>query len=131
MNRMADTRPWGFRDYVRSHGFHTIYLVKTIRGRPIKVGVAEDPERRLANLQNANFEELCFHRFWWLPGQVIALRIETSFNRAVPIGDLRWARGHISTMTAPEIATARELGLVLVTHPRRRSAGRRQARAGR
>lgn len=47
MNRMVDTRPWGFRDYVRSHGFHTIYLVKSIRGRPIKVGVAEDPERRL------------------------------------------------------------------------------------
>ena len=78
---MTDKCPLGFRDYVRSNGFHTIYLVKPIRGRPIKVGIAEDPERRLANLQHANFEELCFHRFWWLPGQALGLRIESSFKR--------------------------------------------------
>lgn len=89
MTRMADTRPWGFRDYVRSHGFHTIYLAKPIQGRPIKVGIAEDPERRLANLQNGNFEDLCFHRFWWLPGQAIALRIESSFKRDFASANIR------------------------------------------
>lgn len=111
MNRMADTRPWGFRDYVRSHGFHTIYLVKSIRGRPIKVGVAEDPERRLANLQNANFEELCFHRFWWLPGQAIALRIETSFKRDFARANIRGEWFDLDPAEAVEYIEAAIVGL--------------------
>jgi len=111
MNRMADTRPWGFRDYVRSHGFHTIYLVKTIRERPIKVGVAEDPERRLANLQNANFEELCFHRFWWLPGQAIALRIETSFKRDFARANIRGEWFDLDPSEALEYIEAAIVGL--------------------
>lgn len=40
-------------------------------------------------------------------------------DRQIPIGPLRWARGHISTMTSSEIAEARDLGLVLVTHTNR------------
>lgn len=73
---MADTRPWGFREYVKSNGFHTVYLIKPTRGCPIKVGITEDPVQRLLGLQNAHFEELEFHRFWWLPGVQVAFRIE-------------------------------------------------------
>lgn len=40
-------------------------------------------------------------------------------NRAVPIGGLRWAAGHISILGQAEIARARDLGLVLVTHTNR------------
>ncbi|MCC6001217.1 MAG: amidohydrolase family protein [Pararhodobacter sp.] len=43
-------------------------------------------------------------------------------DRQFPIADLRWARGHISTLTASEIAEARDLGLVLVTHTNRHIA---------
>lgn len=73
-------RPRGFNDYVAEQGFHTIYLVTTTRGSPIKVGIARDPVRRLGGLQNANFERLQFHRFWWLPGRPIAARIERAFK---------------------------------------------------
>lgn len=44
------------------NGVQARAVAKPIRSRPIKVGIAEDPERRLANLQNG--KELRFHRFW-------------------------------------------------------------------
>lgn len=43
-------------------------------------------------------------------------------DREVPISSLRWARGHISTMSPREIDEARDLGLVLVTHTNRHIA---------
>jgi hypothetical protein len=73
-------RPWGFREYVKSNGFHTVYLAKPTRGWPIKVGISEDPVMRLLGLQNAHYEELEFHRFWWLPGEQVAFRIESAFK---------------------------------------------------
>lgn len=108
---MTDTRPWGFRDYVQSHGFHTIYLAKPIRGRPIKVGIAEDPERRLANLQNGNFEELCFHRFWWLPGQAIAFRIESAFKNDFARANIRGEWFDLDPADAVEYIEAAIVGL--------------------
>lgn len=40
-------------------------------------------------------------------------------HREIPIDGLRWSWGHISTLTADEVARARDLGLVLVTHTNR------------
>lgn len=77
---MRGQRPHGFKDYVVEQGFHTIYLVTTTRNSPIKVGIARDPVRRLIGLQNAHFEQLLFHRFWWLPGRPIAARVEGAFK---------------------------------------------------
>lgn len=77
---MLTQRPHGFRDYVSGQGFHTVYLVTTPRNRPIKVGIARDPVRRLGGLQAGHFDQLRFHRFWWLPGRPIAVRIERQFK---------------------------------------------------
>jgi hypothetical protein len=81
--------PVGVRDYVKSNGFHTVYLAKPLRGWPIKVGIAEDPVQRLLGLQNAHYEELAFHRFWWLPGSAVALRIETAFKKDFAANNIR------------------------------------------
>lgn len=86
---MADMRPWGFRDYIKSQGFRTLYVVKPVRGWPIKIGIANDPERRLNDLQVANFETLCFHRFWWMPGLPITSRIEAAFKRDFAAHNIR------------------------------------------
>lgn len=40
-------------------------------------------------------------------------------HREVPIDGLRWSWGHISTLNSDDIARARDLGLVLVTHTNR------------
>jgi hypothetical protein len=77
---MADTRPIGFRDYVRANGFHTVYLITLARGGPVKIGISEDPVRRIATIQASHFDELAFHRFWWLPGVAVAARIEAAFK---------------------------------------------------
>ncbi len=36
---MMDMRSIGFRDYARSNGFHTVYLLKPIHGMPVKIGI--------------------------------------------------------------------------------------------
>lgn len=40
---MAEARPIGFRDYVRSNGFHTVYLITPLCGGPVKIGITEEP----------------------------------------------------------------------------------------
>ena len=78
---MADARPIGFRDYVRSNGFHTVYLITPVFGAPVKIGISEDPIQRLGTIQAGHYEELVFHRFWWLPGIAISSKIEADFKR--------------------------------------------------
>lgn len=48
---------------------------------PSIFGIARDPARRLIGLQNAHFDQLQFHRFWWLPGRPIAAQIEHAFKK--------------------------------------------------
>ncbi len=35
---------------------------------------------RIATIQASHFDELAFHRFWWLPGIAVAARIEAGFK---------------------------------------------------
>jgi len=56
-------------------------------------------------------------------------------DREMPIAGLRWSWGHIATLDSDDIARARDLGLVLVTHTNRHihkmgSAHRRRLGAG-
>jgi len=86
---MTDTRPYGFREYVRENGFHTVYLLKPVQGAPVKIGISEDPARRIATIQASHFDELVFHRFWWLPGLAVATRIESGFKNGFADCNLR------------------------------------------
>jgi len=73
-------RPIGFAEFVKKNGFHSVYLITPDSGNPVKVGVAEDPADRLGNLQTANFLPLRIHRFWWMPGKQVTLRVESAFK---------------------------------------------------
>jgi hypothetical protein len=77
---MTDMRPIGFRDYIQRNGFHTVYLVKTVYGALVKIGISEDLVRRIATIQSCHFDELVFHRFWWVPGIAMASRVESGFK---------------------------------------------------
>lgn len=78
---MRKARPHGFSGYIAGQGFHALYLVRTLAKKgPLKVGIARDPLHRLRSLQSGHFDELVFHRFWWLPGRAIAARIEQTFK---------------------------------------------------
>jgi len=98
---MADMRPFGFRDYVRANGFHTVYILKTVHGSPVKIGISEDPVRRIAAIQASHFDELIFHRFWWVPGIAVATRIESGFKRSFADYNIR---GEWFDMTAQQAA---------------------------
>ena len=73
-------RPYGFQDFIRKQGFHSLYLVTTETENPVKVGIAEDPMDRLGALRSANFVPLRMHRFWWMPGKKVTVRIESAFK---------------------------------------------------
>jgi predicted GIY-YIG superfamily endonuclease len=74
-------RPMGFEEFISRQGFHTVYLVTPeIGGSPVKVGVASDPYSRLSSHQSSNFISLRLHRFWWVAGRQIAIRVEAAFK---------------------------------------------------
>ena len=74
-------RPMGFEEFVARQGFHTVYLViPEADGIPVKVGIAANPFDRFSSHQVSNFIPLKLHRFWWVAGRRIALRIETAFK---------------------------------------------------
>ncbi len=78
---MIDRRPVGFHKYVRRHGFHSIYLITTMIGNPVKVGIADDVVSRFNSIQSSNFAELKIHRYWWMAGRAISERVESAFKR--------------------------------------------------
>lgn len=73
-------RPWGFRDFVKARGYCSLYLLSAGTRCPIKVGLTDDPVRRLCDFQIAHYRPLEFHRVWWLPGKPIAARLENAFK---------------------------------------------------
>jgi Meiotically up-regulated gene 113 len=85
-----------------AQGFHSLYLVVPASKTALKVGIARDPEQRLRGLQNANFEKLQFHRFWWLAGLPIAARIEKHFKENFAPAVIRGEWFDVSPQTAED-----------------------------
>lgn len=77
---MRHQRPWGFRDFVRMRGYSSLYLFSVGSTRPLKIGMTDDPPRRLGEFQTAHYHAVDFHRVWWLAGKPIATRIESAFK---------------------------------------------------
>ena len=77
---MRKSRPYGFRDFVRARGYCSLYLLSSGEARPVKVGITNDPVRRLDDFQTAHYRPLEFHRVWWMAGQPIASRLESAFK---------------------------------------------------
>lgn len=73
-------RPHGFHDFIKKEGFHSIYLISTETGNPMKVGIAADPVDRFNSIQSSNFLSLRLHRYWWMPGRKLTVRIENAFK---------------------------------------------------
>ncbi len=73
-------RPRGFQEFINKKGFHSLYLVTTDTDNPVKVGIAKNPEKRMADIQTSNFVSLRMHRFWWMPGKPVTARIECAFK---------------------------------------------------
>jgi hypothetical protein len=73
-------RPRGFRAFTKKQEFHSLYLVTTESGAPVKVGIATNPHARFSAIQTSHFVSLRLHRFWWLAGRQISIRIESDFK---------------------------------------------------
>jgi len=105
-------RPHGFRRFTKKQAFHSLYLVTTESGTPVKVGIAANPHARFASHQSSNFVPLRLHRFWWVAGRQISVRIESNFKEH--FGD-RCIRGEWFDVALPEAvafieATVRAIG---------------------
>ena len=111
-------RPYGFEEFIRKQGFHSIYLVTTETDNPVKVGIAKDPVKRLCDLQSANFTPIRLHRFWWMPGKKITVRIESAFKNHFQSKNIRgeWFDLPLPTAEAFIEASIRSLGTWGVRH---------------
>jgi len=106
------SRPHGSQEFIDKKGFHSLYLVTTDTDNPVKVGIAKNPEKRMADIQTSNFNSLRMHRFWWMPGQPITARIESAFKCHFQLQNLRgeWFDLPLSTAEAFIEASIRSLG---------------------
>ncbi len=111
-------RPYGFQEFIRKQGFHSIYLMTTETDNPVKVGIARDPLERLSTIQSANFLTIRMHRFWWMPGRKITVRIENAFKSHFQSRNIRGEWFDLSLKLAEEFieATITSLGTWGVQH---------------
>lgn len=60
----------------RAAGLHSVYVITTITGNPVKIGIAENPPKRFAGLQSGNWIELVRVEHWWMAGKPLSERVE-------------------------------------------------------
>lgn len=101
-------RPHGFRAFTKKQEFHSLYLVTTESGAPVKVGIAANPHARFGSHQSSNFIALRLHRFWWVAGRQISVRIEGDFKEHF---SGRCIRGEWFDVPLPEAVAFIEAGV--------------------
>ena len=101
-------RPHGFRRFTKKPEFHSLYLVTTESATPVKVGIAVNPSHRFASIQSSNFVQLRLHRFWWVAGRQISVRIEGDFKEHF---SGRCIRGEWFDVPLPEAVAFIEAGV--------------------
>ena len=101
-------RPHGFRRFTKKQEFHSLYLVTTESATPVKVGIAANPHARFASHQSSNFVQLRLHRFWWVAGRQISVRIEGDFKEHF---SGRCIRGEWFDVPLPEAVAFIEAGV--------------------
>jgi hypothetical protein len=62
-----------------------IYLIATKTktgkaGRPVKIGIAENPEKRLRSISTASSKALGLYEKWWCPSRYIARTMEREIH---------------------------------------------------
>lgn len=74
-------RPKGFHQFIRRNEFHSIYLASPESLTPVKIGIADDPKRRIRLLHDANFVPIHLYRSWWVAGRPISSRVEQACKK--------------------------------------------------
>ena len=65
------------RSSARNRGYRCVYVIVSDYG-PIKIGVSDDVEKRLSQIQDGSFATLQIYDYWWLVDSKIAMRLERS-----------------------------------------------------
>jgi len=99
-------RSYGFQEFIRKQGFHSIYLVTTETDNPVKVGITRDPLERFSTIQSANFVPIRLHRFWWIPGRKVTERIEKVFKGHFQLCNIRGEWFNLPLRTAEDLIEA-------------------------
>lgn len=56
--------------------FHAVYVYGPLDGRPAKIGIAENPNKRCHGIQGGYWQPCKIWRYWWTLGRVMAYRLE-------------------------------------------------------
>lgn len=66
----------GFYIFARAQRLHAIYVLAA-PGHPYsKVGIADEPSRRLMGVQGGNWNKLKLHKHWWVMDAKLSKRVE-------------------------------------------------------
>ena len=74
-------RPRGFKDFVREEGYHGIFLVVAGDDDRLSIHSATDPRESFARLRGSSSATLRLHRFWWLAGRPVSVRVERALKQ--------------------------------------------------
>lgn len=70
-------RSTAFKRFIYAQEFHAVYVIGVKDfPRVAKVGIADDPLKRFANIQQDNWAELFIHGYRWCAGRPLSHRIE-------------------------------------------------------
>ena len=94
----------------RMASIRSIWSSRSVAGRS-RSALPKIPSDASPICRTPTSKELCFHRFWWLPGQAIALRIETSFKRDFARANIRGEWFDLDPAEAVEYIEAAIVGL--------------------
>lgn len=75
-NPTVPPKQYGFYVFVRSQGLHAVYVVHSPGNDYCKVGVADEPYRRLGGIQGGNWSKLEIYDHWWTTDPKLSRRVE-------------------------------------------------------
>ncbi len=108
-------------------GFHMIYVITTLDDRPCKLGIADNAQDRLSNIQTSNWVELRMHKCWYMAGRIITTRCEYPIDVVRDIEDAvserlssqrlrgEWYDVDAKTMAAAVLAEAEAINAWVMT----------------
>lgn len=66
----------GFYTFARSQGLHSVYVMHSPGNEFCKVGIADEPYRRIRGLQGGNWSKIEVYDHWWTVDCSLSRRVE-------------------------------------------------------
>jgi hypothetical protein len=83
VGRKLTQRPRHFITFCRDQKISAVYVLEAVGYPYCKIGIADDPLRRLSGVQAGNWSELKLVDHWWTLGRELSFRVEQAVLKAL------------------------------------------------